>query len=80
MDQFSVLSVFLFSLLSLAFVLGYDIYIKKYKASITIRISSIMMSIMAKKKRRIQNERWYQMERNKEISVLKKKPRVYVVF
>jgi hypothetical protein len=27
---------------------------------------------MAKKKMRIQNERWYQMERNKEINVLKK--------
>jgi hypothetical protein len=35
---------------------------------------------MAKKKRRIQKERLYQMERNKEISVLKKNPRVYPVF
>jgi hypothetical protein len=28
--------------------------------------------VLWKKKRRIQNERWYQRERNKEISVLKK--------
>jgi len=36
--------------------------------------------ILWQKKRRIQNERWYQRERNKEISILKKKPRVYGIF
>jgi hypothetical protein len=29
--------------------------------------------VLWQKKRRIQKERWYQMERNKEISVLKKR-------
>jgi hypothetical protein len=66
--QFSVLSVFLLSLLSLAFVLGSDI--KKFKESITIFMYSD--KILWQKKRRIQNERWYQRERNKEISILKK--------
>jgi hypothetical protein len=32
------------------------------------------------KEKRIQKERWCQRERNKEISVLKKNPRVYLVF
>jgi len=32
--------------------------------------------VLWQKKRRIQKERWYQRERNKE----KKKPRVYAVF
>jgi len=32
-----------------------------------------MYEVLWKKKRRIQKERWYQMERNKEISVLKKR-------
>jgi hypothetical protein len=36
--------------------------------------------VLWQKKRRIQKERWYQMERNKEINVLKKNPRVYPVF
>jgi hypothetical protein len=32
------------------------------------------------KEKRIQKERWCQRERNKEISVLKKNPIVYLVF
>jgi len=37
--------------------------------------------VLWQKKRRIQKEKWYQMLRNKEITVLKKKnPRVYPVF
>jgi hypothetical protein len=36
--------------------------------------------VLWQKKSSIQNERWYQKERNKEISVLKKNPRVYPVF
>ena len=35
--------------------------------------------IMAKKKKRIEKERWYQRKRNKEINVLKKS-RVYAIF
>ena len=34
--------------------------------------------VLWQKKMRIQRERWYQRERNKEISVLKMKPRVYL--
>jgi hypothetical protein len=36
--------------------------------------------VLWQKKMTIQKEMWYQMERNKEISVLKKNPRVYPVF
>ncbi|KAL9390402.1 hypothetical protein Peur_019007 [Populus x canadensis] len=36
--------------------------------------------VVFQKKRRIQKERWYKKERNKEISVLKRNPRVYPVF
>jgi hypothetical protein len=36
--------------------------------------------VLWQKKMRIQKEIWYQKERNKEISVLKKKPKVYHVF
>jgi hypothetical protein len=46
LGQFSVLSVFFLSLLSLAFILGSDI--KKSKGSITIRISCLLRGFMAK--------------------------------
>jgi hypothetical protein len=36
--------------------------------------------VLWQNKMTIQKEMWYQMERNKEISVLKKNPRVYPVF
>jgi len=36
--------------------------------------------VLWQKKMRIQKEIWYQKERNKEIRVLKKKPKVYHVF
>jgi hypothetical protein len=49
LGQFSVLGVFLLSLLSLAFILGYDI--KKCKWSITIRISYILMRYYGKRRR-----------------------------
>jgi hypothetical protein len=36
--------------------------------------------VLWQNKMTIQKEMWYQMERNKEISVIKKNPRVYPVF
>ena len=49
--RFSILSVFLLSLLSLVFILGYDIYIYiKSKWSITIRISCILMRYYGKRR------------------------------
>jgi hypothetical protein len=36
--------------------------------------------VLWQKKMRIQKERWYQRERNTEISVLKMNPRVYPIF
>jgi len=70
--RFSILSVFLLSLLSLVFILGYDIYI--YKKQMEYYNQDFMYSdeVLWQKKRRIQKDRWYQRERNKEISVLKK--------
>jgi len=71
--QFSILSVFLLSLLSLAFILGSDIYI--YIKQMEYYNQDFMYSdeVLWQKKRMIQKDRWYQRERNKEISVLKKK-------
>ena len=60
--------VFLFSLLSLAFVLGFDV--KKCKGYNQDFI--YYDEVFLQKKRRIQKEMWYQRERNKEISVLQK--------
>jgi hypothetical protein len=36
--------------------------------------------VLCQKKMRIQKERWYQMERNKEISVLKKESKEYIPY
>jgi hypothetical protein len=74
LGQFSVLSVFLLSLLSLlAFVLGFVIRKKKMQMEEYYN-QDFMYSdeVFWQKKRRIQKERWYQRERNKEISFLKK--------
>jgi len=61
LGQFSVLNVLL-SLLSLTFVLGSDI--KKFKGSITIRISCILTRYYGKRRGGFK-ERWYQRKRNK---------------
>jgi hypothetical protein len=73
LGKFSVLGVFLLSLLSLfTFVLGSDI---KNKMQREYYNQDFMYcdEVLWQKKRRIQKERWYQRDRNKEISVLKKK-------
>jgi hypothetical protein len=70
LGQFSVLSVFLLSLLSLAFVLVSDI--KKMQREYYHYDFMYSDEVLWQKKRRIQKKRWYQRERNKEISVLKK--------
>jgi hypothetical protein len=70
LGQFLILGVFLLLLLSLAFVLGYDI--KKMQREYYNQHFMYSDEVLWKKKRRIQKERWYQRERNKVISVLRK--------
>ena len=70
MGQFSVLNFFLLSLLSLAFVLGFDI--KKMQREYCNQDFMNSNEVLWQKKKKIQKEMWYQKERNKEISVLKK--------
>jgi septal ring factor EnvC (AmiA/AmiB activator) len=70
LGQFSVLNFFLLSLLSLAFVLGFDI--KKTQREYCNQDFMNFNEVLWQKKKKIQKKRWYQKERNKEISVLKK--------
>jgi len=73
LGKFSVLGVFLLSLLSLfTFVLGSDIKNKMQREHYN-QDFMYCDEVLWQKKRRIQKERWYQRDRNKEISVLKKK-------
>jgi hypothetical protein len=70
LGQFSVLNFFLLSLLSLAFVLGFDI--KKMQREYCNQDFMNSNEVLWQKKKKIQKEMWYQKKRNKEISFLKK--------
>jgi hypothetical protein len=76
LGQFSVLGVFLLSLLSLfTFVLGSDIKNKMQREHYN-QDFMYCDEVLWQKKRRIQKERWYQRDRNKEIMFSRKKPRI----
>jgi septal ring factor EnvC (AmiA/AmiB activator) len=70
LGQFSILNFFSLSLLSLAFILGFNI--KKMQMEYCNQDFMNSNEVLWQKKKKIQKKRWYQKERNKDINVLKK--------